>query len=67
VEFVASEKPRVIAPTVSASGRRVRHAVFGAGKIVSESGSGDNKKITVIFDSGRRQTFMLRYAPLEML
>lgn len=51
----------------SSSGKRVRHAVFGAGRIVAEAGSGDNKKITVVFDSGKKQVFMLRYAPLEIL
>jgi len=67
VDFVAPAAPKILPTAGTMSGRRVRHAVYGNGKIVSESGSGDNKKITVLFDQGGRQTFMVRYAPLEIL
>ncbi|MDD4003586.1 MAG: UvrD-helicase domain-containing protein [Elusimicrobiaceae bacterium] len=65
--FLPPPRSQAQARPSSVSGGRVRHAVFGAGRIVGESGSGDNKKITVVFDSGKRQVFMLRYAPLEIL
>lgn len=61
------------APTASAAsggarvGSRVKHGVFGIGKIVSLSGSGEATKITVIFTNGTKRVFMLKYAPLEIL
>ncbi|MGB2578585.1 DNA helicase-2/ATP-dependent DNA helicase PcrA [Elusimicrobium simillimum] len=48
-------------------GGRVRHGVFGEGKIASIAGSGEAAKITVIFSNGVRRTFMLKYAPLQLL
>ncbi|MDR0291297.1 MAG: UvrD-helicase domain-containing protein [Elusimicrobium sp.] len=48
-------------------GMRVRHAVFGEGKIVDIAGSGEAAKITVLFSNGTRRTFMLKYAPLQLL
>lgn len=50
-----------------AKGQKVRHGVYGAGRIISKSGSGEAVKVTVLFDKGGIQTFMLRYAPLEIL
>ena len=61
------------APASSAStlgvrvGSRVKHGVFGVGKIVSLSGSGEATKISVIFANGTKRVFMLKYAPLEIL
>ena len=48
-------------------GSRVKHGVFGIGKIVSISGSGEATKITVIFVNGTKRVFMLKYAPLEIV
>ena len=45
-------------------GRRVAHPVYGIGRVVDQIGSGEFAKVTVVFDSGVRQTFMLKYAPL---
>ena len=50
-----------------AVGCLVRHGVFGQGKIVQVSGSGESAKITVLFGNGTRRTFMLKFAPLEIL
>ena len=50
-----------------AVGGLVKHGVFGQGKIVQIAGSGDNAKITVLFGNGVRRTFMLKFAPLEIL
>ena len=50
-----------------AVGGLVKHGVFGQGKIVQVAGSGDSAKITVLFVNGVRRTFMLKFAPLELL
>ena len=50
-----------------AIGGRVKHGVFGEGKIVQIVGSGESAKITVLFGNGTRRTFMLKFAPLEIL
>lgn len=50
-----------------AVGGLVKHGVFGQGKIVAVAGSGDSAKITVLFGNGVRRTFMLKFAPLELL
>jgi len=50
-----------------AVGGKVKHGVFGPGKIVQVSGSGENAKVTVVFANGTRRTFMLKFAPLEIL
>ena len=48
-------------------GRRIMHPVHGPGRVVDQIGSGEFAKATVVFDSGVRQTFMLKYAPLQPL
>lgn len=50
-----------------AVGCQVKHGVFGQGKIVQIAGSGESSKITVLFQNGTRRTFMLKFAPLEIL
>ena len=50
-----------------AVGGLVKHGVFGQGKIVQVAGSGESAKITVLFGNGERRTFMLKFAPLELL
>ena len=60
----APESPR---DSNDMEGRRVRHAVYGEGRVILSTGSGENAKITVLFRQGGKQTFMLRYAPIEML
>lgn len=50
-----------------AVGGLVKHGVFGQGKIVQVAGSGESAKITVLFGNGVRRTFMLKFAPLELL
>jgi len=48
-------------------GQKVSHPVYGVGRILNITGSGEYAKITVRFSNGSKQTFMLKYAPLEML
>ncbi len=50
-----------------AVGGQVKHGVFGLGKITAVAGSGDSCKITVQFAGGVQRTFMLSFAPLEIL
>lgn len=49
------------------AGQRVRHDIYGNGKIVHTSGTGERTKIKVVFDRGGMQTFMLRYSPIEFI
>ncbi len=61
------EKPAEKNADGVAVGGLVKHGVFGQGKIVQIAGSGDSAKITVVFGNGTRRTFMLKFAPLEIL
>jgi len=45
---------------------RVLHPRYGAGLITKIEGSGDNLKLTIIFNSGKK-TFLEKYTPLEKL
>jgi DNA helicase-2/ATP-dependent DNA helicase PcrA len=46
-------------------GQRVRHPVFGEGKILDKSGTGENVKVVVLFDSGARKQILARYANFD--
>lgn len=65
------EKERIISayesskPTMT-KGRKVAHPLYGLGRIVQVAGTGEFTKVTVVFDNGVRQTFMLKFAPLEI-
>ena len=68
----AFNKPAPAAPAPKnadgvAVGGLVKHGVFGQGKIVQIAGSGESAKVTVVFGNGVRRTFMLKFAPLEIL
>lgn len=64
VQVLASYQPPPTIPRVG-KGRRIMHPVHGPGRVVDQIGSGELAKVTVVFDSGIRQTFMLKYAPLQ--
>lgn len=64
VQVIASYQPPPSMPRVG-KGRRIMHPVHGPGRVVDQIGSGELAKVTVVFDSGVRQTFMLKYAPLQ--
>ncbi len=64
VQVLASYQPPPSIPRVG-KGRRIMHPVHGPGRVVDQIGSGELAKVTVVFDSGVRQTFMLKYAPLQ--
>jgi DNA helicase II / ATP-dependent DNA helicase PcrA len=53
--------------TVFREGQKVRHKVYGDGKIVKLSGSGDNLKADVRFGQFVEKKFLLAYTPLEIM
>ncbi|GBF49031.1 ATP-dependent DNA helicase [Leptospira ryugenii] len=60
--------------TISASepqkikvGIQVKHKVYGLGKVVEKSGTGDNTKVTVRFGAHVEKKFLLAYTPLEIV
>lgn len=59
--------PEAYTAKKAVKGQKVRHGVYGMGRIIGQSGAGEAAKVTVLFDKGGIQTFMLRYAPLELL
>lgn len=48
-------------------GSRVRHQQFGDGKVIERSGSGDDMKLVVLFDTGQWKKLVVKYANLEKL
>ena len=64
VQVLSSYQPPPSMPRIG-KGRRIMHPVHGPGRVVDQIGSGELAKVTVVFDSGVRQTFMLKYAPLQ--
>lgn len=48
-------------------GKRIRHSLYGKGKILSSEGQGNDEKVTILFYDGTRKKFMVKYAPLELL
>jgi DNA helicase-2/ATP-dependent DNA helicase PcrA len=64
----SSEAPAVTGvPRPLRIGMRVRHPMFGPGRILNKVGSGENVKVTVLFDSGARKDILARYANFETL
>lgn len=50
-----------------AKGMKVRHPTFGAGSIFATEGSGENLKISVLFQDNTIKKFVAKYARLERL
>jgi len=48
-------------------GMKVRHPIFGLGIVHQLEGEGENKKVTVLFNSTTLKKFALRFARLERL
>ena len=48
-------------------GRRIRHGIYGKGKVVSSEGYGQDEKVVIMFNDGSRKKFMVQYSPLELL
>ncbi|MFC1521937.1 ATP-dependent helicase [Elusimicrobiota bacterium] len=48
-------------------GSRVKHPIFGEGRILSITGADDGTKITIRFISGSTRKFLAKLAPLELI
>ena len=48
-------------------GTRVSHQVFGNGKIIEKSGSGDNLKLVVLFSNGQWKKLLAKFANLTII
>ena len=48
-------------------GVRVRHATFGAGKVIAIEGSGDRATATVFFNGVGQKKLKLKFARLQVL
>jgi len=48
-------------------GKMIKHPDFGLGKIIDVSGTGDDVKVIVKFDSGFWKKLMIKYAKLEVI
>lgn len=58
---------REIDETKLSMGTRVRHAKFGAGRVMFTAGSGSRLKVRIRFDTGISRQFMVSAAPLEIV
>lgn len=47
-------------------GSRVFHEQFGLGKVISVIGTGENQKVTVVFDGNNMKQLMLKFAKLKV-
>ena len=45
----------------------VKHAIFGIGKIMALSGSGENQRVGVIFNDGLKKKLIVKYANLKKI
>ncbi len=57
-------------PAVKSSyavGSKVKHKLYGAGKVLECDGVGQDEKIVIMFDGGVRKKFLVKFAPLEQL
>jgi DNA helicase-2/ATP-dependent DNA helicase PcrA len=48
-------------------GMRILHNDFGRGIVRKVEGSGENLRVTVIFDNGGERKFLAHYAPMRPL
>ena len=64
INIIEASPLKEIKPT---AGRKVIHPVFGKGTILEIYGSGEFAKIKIKFDNGIIHTFMLKYAPIEII
>ena len=46
-------------------GDYVKHAIFGIGKIMALSGSGENQRVGVVFKDGLKKKLIVKYANLK--
>jgi DNA helicase-2/ATP-dependent DNA helicase PcrA len=48
-------------------GDMVEHSIFGAGKIMVLSGTGENQRVGVIFKDGTKKKLIVKYANLSKI
>ena len=48
-------------------GDNVEHSIFGAGKIMALSGTGENQRVGVVFNDGTRKKLIVKFAKLKKL
>ena len=48
-------------------GDMVEHSIFGAGKIMALSGTGENQRVGVVFNDGTRKKLIVKFANLKKL
>tara|TARA_Y100001970_G_scaffold286376_1_gene408360 strand:- start:395 stop:2563 length:2169 start_codon:yes stop_codon:yes gene_type:complete len=48
-------------------GDNVEHSIFGAGKIMALSGSGENQRVGVVFNDGTRKKLIVKFANLKKI
>ena len=48
-------------------GTRVSHAQFGEGQVIEKSGSGEDLKLVILFDTGNWKKLMVKYANLTII
>lgn len=48
-------------------GIRVKHSLYGVGKVVGVDGQGVDEKVTIRFNDGVNKKFMVRFAPIEVI
>ncbi|MFI5390606.1 MAG: 3'-5' exonuclease, partial [Bacteriovoracales bacterium] len=46
------------------SGSKVRHSLYGEGKVLDSSGTGDEEKVLIMFSGGVKKKFMASMAPI---
>lgn len=46
-------------------GIKVKHKIYGQGKVEDAEGSGQDEKVTIRFSDGSRKKFLVKFAPLE--
>ena len=45
----------------------VKHAVFGVGKIMALSGTGENQRVALVFKGGMKKKLIVKFANLKKL
>ena len=48
-------------------GDNVEHSIFGAGKIMALSGTGENQRVGVVFNDGTRKKLIVKFANLKKI
>lgn len=68
LERIASSPVADIAEaSLLVEGVRIKHKVFGEGRIINRIGDGDDTKLIITFDSGDTKTLLLKFAKLQIL